>query len=379
MFPDPHETILRIYDTTADHSVWGEVLDRIADQMNARGCLIFEIEDDALRTPYFSGWYQAETLDTYNTQFRKQELLDHDVFRTHSFAHDAVDIIADDVLYDDLDTFKQRENVRHVMQFGILHRAAALLNKDNPNVSRFSVQFKSDRAGISDEERRFLNRLLPHIAKALDLGRPARKLAQSHQSLIGAMDRLNVGVCVLDRRGRVVTQNEEFCRQLDVYSSLVVTRDGYFGFARPADQKRLHDLQQDARMHGRYGARPRKEAIAADRDTFLCVELVPVTRSQELGTAEFNGFVLYSTDTSLPRHCSTAPIQHVYGLTDAELEILEAISEGLTNTEIAARRDRSVATVNSQVKSILSKCQCSTRTQLVRLMLSFGSTLLAAK
>jgi DNA-binding CsgD family transcriptional regulator len=49
------------------------------------------------------------------------------------------------------------------------------------------------------------------------------------------------------------------------------------------------------------------------------------------------------------------------------------VAEGLTNAQIAERRDRSIATINTQVKSILSKTQCLTRAQFVRLVLGFGT------
>jgi DNA-binding NarL/FixJ family response regulator len=53
------------------------------------------------------------------------------------------------------------------------------------------------------------------------------------------------------------------------------------------------------------------------------------------------------------------------------------VAEGLTNAQIAERRNRSIATINTQVKSILSKTQCLTRTQFVRLMMSFSTDFVA--
>ena len=89
------------------------------------------------------------------------------------------------------------------------------------------------------------------------------------------------------------------------------------------------------------------------------------------------GYVVYSTDTSLPFRCNIDSIQTVFGLTDTELAIVEAIGEGLSNPEIAERRGRSVETVNTQVKSVLSKSNCHTRTQLVRMMMRFGTNFLS--
>ncbi|MCY6380604.1 helix-turn-helix transcriptional regulator [Hoeflea prorocentri] len=370
---DKREIILRIYDTIADQRNWQPVLDEITDRLNARGCLVFELGETGLATPHMSSWYEPAALEDYIRQHRVSELADHEIFRKQSLAHDAVDIVSDSVLYEDLEEFRARKNVRHVMQFGILHRAAALLNKDNPNVSRFSVQFRSDRKGITAAESAYLNELLPHIAKALDLGRPARQLALEHQSMLAAMDRLKIGVCVLDGKGRVVVANEEFSRQLDTYKVFRTSLRGELMLLRDGDQMRLEALKADAVNHGKFGARPRKEAISTDNKSYLCIEISPLYKSEDLGAGVFDGCILYSTDTSMPVHCHTSPLKLAYRLTNAELDLAESIAEGLTNAQIAERRGRAVATVNAQVKSILSKTHCSTRTQFVRLLMSFGA------
>jgi len=217
-----------------------------------------------------------------------------------------------------------------------------------------------------------MGEILPHMAKAMDLGRVASQLRAEHHGLLAAMDRLIIGVCVLDTNGNVVVQNEEFRRQIDTFPVLRVAPEGALRFMRAEDQKRFAALKQDALNHGRFGARPRKEAIAADTDTFLCVEVAPLDRCEEIGARMFGGFIVYSTDTSLPVHCNTRPIQAAFGLTDTELALVESIGEGLTNAQIAERRGRAVATIDTQVKSILAKTQCATRTQFVRLMMGFG-------
>lgn len=111
----------------------------------------------------------------------------------------------------------------------------------------------------------------------------------------------------------------------------------------------------NALNHGRFGARPRKEAVVSSVDPVLCIEIAPLTRSEEISSRSFDGFILCSTDTSLPVRCDPTPMQSTFGLTPAEMAIVNSIGQGLTNPEIAERRERSVATVNTQVKSILSK------------------------
>ena len=53
------------------------------------------------------------------------------------------------------------------------------------------------------------------------------------------------------------------------------------------------------------------------------------------------------------------------------------LAEGLTNRQISDRRNRSVETINSQVKSLLAKADCANRTQLIRRATTIGCRFLA--
>ncbi len=376
-----HQTVLSIYDAVADDALWPDVLQRFADQLDAVGCIVFEWQGEPherrLAAPIASQYYDPSAIDTYVAKCFADEARDQDIFEAHSLRQDSIDLIEDDVLASSVSALKQRSNVQTLRKLGILHRAAGLLNKDNTAISRFSVQLADTRGRLTTDQRVHLAAVLPHIAKALDLGRAGRQLAMEHQSLLAAMNRLTIGVCILDARGRIVAANEEFRRQLDDQQAFLLRPNGTLELTRPEDQRLFENLKEHALNHGRFGARPRKESISTDIDSFLCIEVVPLNKSEEIGARRFGGYALYSTDTSLPVHCSTLPIQRAFGLTDAELALVDAIAEGLTNAQIAERRDRSVATINAQVKSILSKTQCATRTQFVRLMMSFGANYVA--
>ena len=327
---------------------------------------------DSLRNVIPSSAYDPAEIQKYIDLQITAETRDQDIFESHSLMQDGIDLIEDDVLADTVDDLKQLPNVQVLQKLGILHRAAGLLNKDNPAQSRFSVQLGVHRGRLTEAERAHRSLVLPHIAKALDLGRPAGQLARQHQGMMAAMDRLVIGVCVLDPNGYVVVENEEFRRQRDTYRMYKTEQNGALRFAKPEDQARFAALMESAMNHGQFGARPRKEAIATDAESFLCVEIAPLTKSEEIGSGTFGGFIVYSTDTSRPIRCQTAPMKAAYGLTDTEMSLVDAIADGLTNAQIAEMRNRALSTINAQVKSILSKTQCSTRTQFVRLLTGFG-------
>ncbi len=375
-----HDLVLRVYDTIIDPSLWPSVLDRFVDLVGAQGSIVFDWDDrepdSRLVAPFFSGFYDAEILATYLEKCAHLEARDQEIVHANTGANDRIDVIDDTLLAATTDDLKRQEHVQKLARFGIFRRAAGILSKDNRRLSLFTVQLDAARQPLDDRERAIMATVLPHFAKALDLGLPMRQLAEKHRGVLAAIDRLGIGLCLLDGRGYIVADNAEFERQRDDYPVFRVGNRGELLFTSGKGRVQFDRLMSHARNHGRFGARPRKEAIDTGQDSMLCIEISPLYASEEIGSATFDGFLVSSTDTSLPLRCDTSPIRDAFDLTDAELSVVESISEGLTNPEIAERRGRAVSTINNQVKSILAKSDCANRTQLVRLMLRYGASFL---
>ena len=316
-----HDTILRVYDAAADDRLWPQVLQEIADRIDALGCIVFEWQEltgpghRTLGVSTTSSYYDPAAVETYLVKCREHEVQDQDVFEAHSLKLDRIDLIEDDVIAPTLDQLRRRPNILTLQKLGILHRAAGLLNKDNTAISRFSIQLGSHRGRLTTDERTFISTILPHVAKAFDLGRPAKQLASTRRGLIDAIDHLTVGVCVINARGNVIVANNEFQRQHDAYRVFSISATGHLRFSNPEDERRFQELKAHTSNHGRFGARPRKEAVSTGDDAYLCIELAPLDRAEEIGSSCFDGFVVYSFDTSRPIRCqlgSTRPSVRTY-------------------------------------------------------------------
>lgn len=380
MFDRLNDLTLKIYDAVADPDRWQPALDQLVDEVGAHGSVVFEWRpengDDRLTAPLHSGRYSESALAFYLKNCAHLEAQDQAIIRQHTSAHDDVELLDDSLLAQSLDALREQQHVQLLKAMGIFHRAAGVMNKDNPRISLFSVQLGAERDPLTEQERRYLGAVLPHLAKALDLSIPTRQLQARYRSVLTALDQLTLGICVIDAKGRVVTRNEEFRRQQEASRSFRVDRDGWFRLSNPEAMKRLAALMEDVSMHGLFGARPRKESVLSHTDDPLCVEVSPLRRADELGGQTLEGFIVCSTDTSLPISYNTARMREAFALTDAEVSLIDEISHGRTNPEIADRRGRSVTTINAQIKSILSKSGCANRTQFVRMLMRFGTSFL---
>ncbi len=94
--------------------------------------------------------------------------------------------------------------------YGVRHRAVCHLHRQ-PNYFDFlTVSFAEGRPTERAEAIATGNRLMPHLARALELGRPFAQLQRRYRSVLDVLDRLQLGVVFLGldrqlwlrRRGR---------------------------------------------------------------------------------------------------------------------------------------------------------------------------------
>jgi DNA-binding NarL/FixJ family response regulator len=119
------------------------------------------------------------------------------------------------------------------------------------------------------------------------------------------------------------------------------------------------------------------QALQNGASGYLLKNVPPARIVQGIKTV-YNGDMLIHPDIArklagLLRTPASAPANHpheTYGLTRAELSVAEAISEGLSNKEIAAKLFLSEGTVKNYVTEILGKLQLRDRTQIAIFMLT---------
>lgn len=376
-----NDLVLAIYDTTINPSGWSDVLDRISRYIGARGAFIFELQgmgtERRIHAPFFSRVYDADLVSGYLAAHNAQELIDQDTFARFSRPTDQIQLISDDVLASSEDEFLARPNVRQMLEYGIRYRAGALLNKDQVNQDRFALQFSRSAGPLSKAHFDRAALLMPHIAKALNISRPTKQLADQFRSVADCIDMLVIGVCILDANGRIVHCNHEFRRQAESYPIYGKDPAGRLVMRKSGSNGALAELRGDLSNHGRFGARPRKEAIVCmvdDKPHTLCVEVAPLTCANEFGEPKLNGHIIYSMDTGSFYAINGEMVASMFSLTQAEAAVLEMVAEGLTNIQIPERRAKSVETINSQVKSILEKTRSANRTQLIRLATNISAS-----
>lgn len=383
---EAQRVIMNAYEAALDPAGWPAVLDRIVELADARGAFIFDLNSIAqqpvVQATHHSTNYDPQLVKQYLAVHQEQELEDQEKFAAHSISGDYINLVPDTVLAENRELLLSRPNARTMASYGIFHRAGALLNKDNNQSDRFAIQF-SERAGQAEGSRLdTILAVLPHVAKSLNMGRHLARQLDNRSAILSLLDHLRVGVCIISSAGDVVLKNREFNRQVEERRAFRIDECGKLLPRSDIVRGQLAALCGGISGHGRFGARPRKEAIfhPFDHDGLgLCIEVTPLSGQSFLGDREFDGYALFSLDSSQPQNIDTAFLAKAFGLTQSEEAVVTMITEGLTNAQISERRERSPETINTQIKNVLSKTMSQNRTQLLRLATEFSPGMIVSR
>lgn len=170
---------------------------------------------------------------------------------------------------------------------------------------------------------------------------------------------------------------------VDANATMVISRDGRILEANPSARAAfslpstatIDDLPiesiylEDLRvsLSGAASWRPIGPLLVRARhrlhDRLVLIQLQP------LPTATSEGLFLALTSEVAWSASLGSLLSATFGLTQAELEVLEAITRGATATELAHHSGRSEATVRTHIRSLLAKTEARSQTELIRVTL----------
>jgi len=224
---------------------------------------------------------------------------------------------------------------------------------------------------FTDDDLRLGDLLVPHLARAFRLYRRFGGAQHERLAMAEVMNRLAVGVMLVDREGRPIIRNRTADRLIASNDGLSISA-GRLRAATPSDDAVLQRLLAEA-IAGRRpsGRRERGMAISrpSDKRAFP-VLIAPLLESEPGDAAEDAVASVIFGDPDERQAISPAVIRTFYDLTPAEAEIVALLVDGASLEEAAKRRGVAVNTVRSQLKAVFAKTDTRRQGELVRLVLT---------
>jgi DNA-binding CsgD family transcriptional regulator len=232
-----------------------------------------------------------------------------------------------------------------------------------------TVIFADRRGGIRPAEARRLSLLLPHLAQAIETQRPFQLLMRRFGGVLGALDRLGIGVVVAREHGEVVISNREAERILVAQDGLrrdprarITAVDAESGtLLRAALQRAERAAKLESKGTGASLEIPRRTGL----EPYL-VDVVPFRDTGDEMGAAFHGVLLFLVDPDHREMVSIEGLARSYGLTPIETRVCAMLARGMTLRQIADSRGVSFDTVKSQSRAIYAKTRTRNRRGLVR-------------
>jgi len=373
---DLNKAILSIYDSSIDLECWGTALDACTHAIGSKSITLTYLESridgqiqwassgGSLRTlnPNVIGYYNENLV---HHELEGLELLKQMPCRTL--------LVDTDVWPSPDDELIKRPDYAYLLKHnGTLRRVVARLSDYPSWFNLIAFQFSAEHKSVPPQSVLTMNRLLPHIAKSIELGRSFSLLRERYSAALAALDFVEVGMCISMGNGTFMSKNVEAQR---IFSE--------------SDGINLDSSQRPV-IRSRKSSEQLRESIAiiaqtsngvdaqteftfsidrpSGRNPYL-IEVSPLRDSaQELGES-INAALIMIIDPDNSSHINVERLCSAYNFTRAENSVAQKLVEGWTLADIAEERNVSPETVKSQTKSIMQKTNTHKRSELIRLAL----------
>lgn len=248
---------------------------------------------------------------------------------------------------------------------GIYDVAMALLLYEGDWIGFVAFHRNREQGAFQAEELACLNRLLPHMQRGLSLHRHLVDQTE-HQNSVGRwLTLFRMPALLIDEKFEIVHHNEVADRYLSGQNGISLV-DARLEFNDPEMNATVGFQVMLAIKHavGQFELEPEVVRIEALPERPISLVFLPLkdTGNQMVTTASA---LLLIHDSQAGQSLDLSPIQGLWGLTEAELELSSALCQGLTLTDFAQLKNKSRETVRTQLRRVFSKVGVKTQTELV--------------
>lgn len=365
----------QIYDTPVNPGRWRRALDATVAAIDAQAIalvirgkkaglrdltLLSSVYLDFSRTP--AGWFYGACLA------RLQER-DWDFLGTQP-PHQPVPDIDTGLSAQALDLRKDYAFLRKRTR--VARRLGVRLNADPIWFDALSIGFDRRVTEVPHAATERTRILLPHMTKALEIGRVFALLKARYSAALAALDRVQAGMAIALPDGQIIVRNAEADRIFELKDGIGVARNGRLVASDQDTNARIDAHIREIANTARGQANLHESIITVPRPsglTPLILDIGPLSDSAAELENGLDGALVTIIDPERIPYLRLARFSELFGLTPAEADVCRLIAEGARIADIAERRGTSPATAKNQVAAVLSKAGVGSRIELIRLIL----------
>lgn len=358
-----------IYDTTIDSSRWGAALDEICTTLGAKACaLLVQSRTDV---PYdvnalsraYRDYVQTPEGAYYLSKLRIYEKTDWEAFARQPVGRPFTDL-AVGITQQILDS--RPDCVALEKHLGVRRRLGIRLNDTPVWFDGLTVGFCPNTVEVP---LKFIAPIVPHLARAIELGRTFAHLQAQYHAVLTALDRINAGLAIALSDGQIIVANEETHRILSLQDGIFLGRNNRLRASSQSDTslvlRSIASAAQTARGEGKQ-TESRLQLKRRDHNSPLLIDITPLRDSGRELDMYLEGALITLIDPDFPRLLEVGRFAELHSFSPAERDVCTLLIEGRSLVEIAELRGTTQTTVKNQVNRFLAKAGAASRFDLIR-------------
>lgn len=366
------ELIGLAYDAVLTPERWPVFMGRLASAMGARSAMLREVDYDAGSV----GLFQAVGYDPAYVAAYREHFIHLDYFAP-TFLNAPIGAV---VLGNEAVPWEEQRNTEfcndYLIAQNIRHAIGGTLARDERHQLQFGLQRELGQRDFGKEDQRLIRLVAPHMARAVRIHRQLAEVTTQKHWALSALDRLRVGVILLDVGGKPVHLNRAAERLATGHSGFTAGRGG-LSVPSAKETARLQGLIDDAAgsatgQSSAPGGCLRVRAAGSGEAT-LQFQVIPLP--QGLSERTWEQFLpgscvaVFVSASGGPR-LSWKSVAAIHGITRAEARLASMLADGISLEEAAVALLVSIQTVRSQLKSVFAKTGVTRQAELVALLLT---------
>jgi DNA-binding CsgD family transcriptional regulator len=232
----------------------------------------------------------------------------------------------------------------------------------------FDVQRGQGQEGFDAADIALLDKLYPVLRRVVELRRHIGRVTIQRDEARGALDRVAMGIAILDQDMRITYANEGADEILSDPDSAVGLRHGRLYARQPADQRQLRQLVEGALRSAQNPLASHQASMilhGEDGSHSLSACAMPAPPSPDSAGKVLIALRRLETATNL-----VACARQLFDLTDTEAKFASALASGSSLTEAAEAQGVRISTARTHLARIFQKTNTRQQSQLVSLLRS---------
>jgi DNA-binding CsgD family transcriptional regulator len=356
--------IRKIYDAALDPAEWEALLAEIASAIGAVAGFYAGLD---IRHGRGAFWYTTghdERVATlYNEHYLSIDPTLAHIIKTLGKAFACSEYLSD------AEVAASRFHTEFMIPNGIRYVLSGVVSMQGSMVSFFGFQRHISQLSFSQIEADFLQRLIPHFAKADQVAAKVSTVSDAKRLAMAVLDRMDYGIIIVNQAGHVRMTNQRAEQWLQA-GEAIQSLFGRIRLANIKDNDALSGLIRTAASGNNDDMQARNiETLAPQGGARVRITVLPVSNDEKRQLDDDEaGVVLVLSDNNQQRIMASSVLQDSYGLTVAETRVATGLARGQTQDELSETLFVSLATIKTHTQHIYQKIGISRQVDLVRLV-----------